>query len=145
MRLVAFSEKPLCLIDVLHLPTISSSPHDITQDKRGWLQDHSYSSGLAKTILVPGSPTTKLSGLGLERQVSPVCNSNKWQTDLSGGDPISEWLLEKLLDVTPIPYSLEHGIEIMHPLLDSDCLGYVSVFSTWYYTRQERMVARPFL
>jgi hypothetical protein len=36
-------------------------------------------------------------------------------------------LLEKLLDVTPIPYSLEHGIEIMHPLLDSDCLGYVSL------------------
>jgi hypothetical protein len=41
----------------LHLPTISSSPQDFTQDKRGWLQDHSYSSGLAKTILVPGSPT----------------------------------------------------------------------------------------
>jgi hypothetical protein len=29
-------------------------------------------------------------------------------------------LLEKLLDVTPIPYSLEHGIEIMHPLFDSN-------------------------
>ena len=41
----------------LHLPTISSSPQDFTQDKRGWLQDHSYCSGLAKTILVPGSPT----------------------------------------------------------------------------------------
>jgi hypothetical protein len=41
----------------LHLPTISSSPQDFTQDKRRWLQDHSYSSGLAKTILVPGSPT----------------------------------------------------------------------------------------
>ena len=41
----------------LHLPTISSSPQDFTQDKRGWLQDHSYSSGLAKTILVPRSPT----------------------------------------------------------------------------------------
>jgi hypothetical protein len=26
-------------------------------------------------------------------------------------------LLEKLLDVTSIPYSLEHGIEIMHPLI----------------------------
>ena len=41
----------------LHLPTISSSPQDFTQDKRGWLQDHSNSSGLAKTILVPGCPT----------------------------------------------------------------------------------------
>ena len=41
----------------LHLPTISSSPQDFTQDKRGWLQNHYYSSGLAKTILVPGSPT----------------------------------------------------------------------------------------
>jgi hypothetical protein len=36
-------------------------------------------------------------------------------------------LLEKLLDVTPIPYSLEHGIEIMHPLLDSDCPGHVKL------------------
>jgi hypothetical protein len=36
-------------------------------------------------------------------------------------------LLEKLLDVTPIPYSLEHGIEITHPLLDSDCPGHVSL------------------
>jgi hypothetical protein len=27
------------------------------RDKRGWLQGHSYSPGLAKTILVPGSPT----------------------------------------------------------------------------------------
>ena len=54
----------------LHLPTISSSPHDITQDKRGWLQDHSYSSGLAKTILVPGSPTIivcKTASSSLER------------------------------------------------------------------------------
>ena len=41
----------------LHIPIISSSPQDFTQDKRGWLQDHSYCSGLAKTILVPGSPT----------------------------------------------------------------------------------------
>ena len=41
----------------LHLPTIASSPQDFTQDKRGCLLDHSYSSGLAKTILVPGSPT----------------------------------------------------------------------------------------
>ena len=30
---------------------------DFTQDKRGWLQDHSYRSGLAKTILVSGSST----------------------------------------------------------------------------------------
>jgi hypothetical protein len=28
-----------------------------TQDKGGWLQDHSNSSGLAKAILVTGSPT----------------------------------------------------------------------------------------
>jgi hypothetical protein len=41
----------------LHLPTISSSPQDFTQDKGGWLQDHSNSSGLAKAILVTGSPT----------------------------------------------------------------------------------------
>jgi hypothetical protein len=41
----------------LHIPIISSSPQDFTQVKRGWLQDHSYSSGLAKTILVPESPT----------------------------------------------------------------------------------------
>jgi hypothetical protein len=41
----------------VHLPTISSSPQDVTQDERGWLQDHSYSSGLANAILVPGSPT----------------------------------------------------------------------------------------
>ena len=41
----------------LHLPTISSSPQDFTQDERGWLQDHSYSSSLANAILVPGSPT----------------------------------------------------------------------------------------
>ena len=54
----------------LHLPTISSSPQDFTQDKRGWLQDHSYSSGLAKTILVPGSPTIivcKTASSSLER------------------------------------------------------------------------------
>ena len=31
--------------------------HRILHKIRGWLQDHSYSSGLAKTILVPGSPT----------------------------------------------------------------------------------------
>jgi hypothetical protein len=71
--------------------------------------------------------TTKLSGLGLKRQMSPVCNSNWWQTYLSGGAPISECLLDKLLVVTPIPYSLEHGIEIMHPVIDSDCLVYVSL------------------
>ena len=50
----------------LHLPTISSSP----QDKRGWLQDHSYSSSLAKTILIPGSPTIivyKTTSSSLER------------------------------------------------------------------------------
>ena len=54
----------------LHLPTISSSPQDFTQDKRGWLQDHSYNSGLAKTILVPGSPTIivcKTASSSLER------------------------------------------------------------------------------
>jgi hypothetical protein len=54
----------------LHLPTISSSPQDFAQDKRGWLQDHSYSSGLAKTILVPGSPTIivcKTASSSLER------------------------------------------------------------------------------
>jgi hypothetical protein len=54
----------------LYLPTISSSPQDFTQDKRGWLQDHSYSSGLAKTILVPGSPTImvcKTASSSLER------------------------------------------------------------------------------
>jgi hypothetical protein len=37
----------------LHLPTISSSPQEFTQEKRGWLQDHSYSSGLAKTFWFP--------------------------------------------------------------------------------------------
>jgi hypothetical protein len=54
----------------LHLPTISSSPQDFTQDKRGWLQDHSYSSGFAKTILVPASPTIivcKTASSSLER------------------------------------------------------------------------------
>ena len=54
----------------LHLPTISSSQRDFTQDKRGWLQDHSYSSSLAKTILVPGSPTIivcKTTSSSLER------------------------------------------------------------------------------
>ena len=54
----------------LHLPTISSSPQDFTQDKIGWLQDHSYSSGLAKTILVPRSPTIimcKTASSSLER------------------------------------------------------------------------------
>jgi len=39
----------------LYLSTILSSAHDFTQDKRGWLQNHSYSSGLAKTTLFPGS------------------------------------------------------------------------------------------
>jgi hypothetical protein len=29
-------------------------------------------------------PLPKLSGLGLERKMSPVCNSNWWQTDPSG-------------------------------------------------------------
>jgi hypothetical protein len=78
MRLVAFSEKPLCLIDVLkatmlqlHLPTIASSPQDFTQDKRGCLLDHSYSSGLAKTILVPGSPTI----IVCKNASSSFCNS----------------------------------------------------------------------
>jgi hypothetical protein len=55
----------------LHLPTILSSPQDSTQDKRGWLQDHSYSSGLVKTILVPGSPTIivcKTASSSLERR-----------------------------------------------------------------------------
>jgi hypothetical protein len=54
----------------LHLPTISSSPQDFAQDKRGWLQDHSFSPGLAKTILVPGSPTIivcKTASSSLER------------------------------------------------------------------------------
>ena len=55
----------------LHLPTISSSPQDFTQDERGWLQDHSYSSGLANAILVPGSPTIivwKTASSSLERR-----------------------------------------------------------------------------
>jgi hypothetical protein len=58
----------------LHLPTISSSPQDFTQDKRGWLQDHSNSSGLAKTILVPGSPTIivcKTASSSLETERGP--------------------------------------------------------------------------
>jgi hypothetical protein len=47
----------------------------------------------------------------------------------TGGKQIYQGAIpyKKLLDVTPIPYSLEHGIEIMHPLLDSDCLGHVSL------------------
>jgi hypothetical protein len=44
--------------------------HRILHKIRGWLQDHSYSSGLAKTILVPGSSTIivcKTASSSLER------------------------------------------------------------------------------
>jgi hypothetical protein len=48
----------------------SSSPQEFAQYKRGWLQDYSYSSSLAKTILVTGSPTIivcKTASSSLER------------------------------------------------------------------------------
>jgi hypothetical protein len=57
----------------LHLPTISSSPQDFTQDKRGWLQDHSYSSGLSKTIFVPGSPTIIVCKTGKKAWRNSIC------------------------------------------------------------------------
>jgi hypothetical protein len=53
-------------IEIMH-PLLDSG---FTQDKRGWLQSHSYSSGLAKTILVTGSPTIivcKTASFSLER------------------------------------------------------------------------------
>jgi hypothetical protein len=42
-------------------------------------------------------PLPKLSGLGLERKTSPVCNSNWWQTDPSGGDPYQSDSLKNYL------------------------------------------------
>ena len=38
----------------LHLSSLSPSEQNFVQNQVGWLQDHSYSSGLAKTVLVSG-------------------------------------------------------------------------------------------
>ena len=42
----------------LHFPSLSPSVEDSAQDSQGWLQDHSYCSGLAKTVLVSGSSSS---------------------------------------------------------------------------------------
>ncbi|CAG2215412.1 unnamed protein product [Mytilus edulis] len=44
----------------LHVPSFSSSSKDLAQDSEGSLQDHSYCSGLATTVLVPRTTTSVL-------------------------------------------------------------------------------------
>ncbi|CAG2218875.1 unnamed protein product [Mytilus edulis] len=44
----------------LHVPSFSSSSKDLAQDSEGSLQDHSYCSGLVKTVLVPRTTTSVL-------------------------------------------------------------------------------------
>ena len=44
----------------LHFPSLSPSVEDSAQDSQGWLQDHSYCSGMAKTVLVSGSSSSVL-------------------------------------------------------------------------------------
>ena len=38
----------------LHLSSLSPTEQNFAQNKEGWLQDHSYCSGMAKTVLVSG-------------------------------------------------------------------------------------------
>jgi hypothetical protein len=59
-------------------------------DTASFLAKNQLSEEGSAVIVIPAlsnHPLPKLSGLRLERQISPVCNSNWWQTDLSGAIP----------------------------------------------------------
>ncbi|CAG2256888.1 unnamed protein product [Mytilus edulis] len=73
----------------LHVPSFSSSSKDLAQDSEGSLQDHSYCSGLVKTVLVPRTTTSVLceAPLFASKRGSTVSIQRKKTASRSGESP----------------------------------------------------------
>ncbi|CAG2187227.1 unnamed protein product [Mytilus edulis] len=81
----------------LHVPSFSSSSKDLAQDSEGSLQDHSYCSGLVKTVLVPRTTTSVLceAPLFASKRGSTVSIQRKKTASRSENLHLHAWLLSK--------------------------------------------------